>query len=99
MNSALTVADIDRAKTIANFAMFAGSHGLPLDTHLVVIIDGSPGSARNQLDDVCRILDGAGVVFTREVTARRQAVVVDIGAGVTYRVVHTSHDEPAGAAA
>ncbi len=85
----ITATNIERAKAIAAFANHAGAAGLPLDTQLVVHVSGSVSSARNTLDDVARILTEIRMPFDREVTARRQAVIVPIGAGCTYRVVHT----------
>jgi hypothetical protein len=80
----------ERAEAIAEFARLAGALGLPLNTHLVVFVGGSTQTAQGFLDKITATLDHAGITFTRDDTARRQAVIVPIGAGVTYRVVHTS---------
>lgn len=89
----ITATNIERANAIAEWARTAGAAGLPLDAHMVIHVGGSVSSARNQLDDIAQTLTEIRVPFTREVTARRQAVIVAIGAGMTCRYVHTSFSE------
>lgn len=79
------------AGAIIQVVQLAELAGLPLPQRLFVTVPGDDAAAAAAMTKYAAALDEYGVSYTTDDTDLRRALVVNCGAGVTYRMIHTLH--------